>query len=107
MPIKEREKQVKGALAIEPAKITIIFIFESKKQGGYSKQKNKRRRKKCYVLVKKRHVKGEKNDAPVDFENILENQTVQGVVGKLIMSDFYEMDFMKCIQSNLLKRAPL
>ena len=107
MPIKEREKQVKGALAIEPAKITtIIFIFESKKQGGYSKQKNKRRRKKCYVLVKKRHVKGEKNDAPVDFENILENQTVQRV-GKFIMSDFYEMDFMKCIQSNLLKRAPL
>ena len=107
MPIKEREKQVKGALAIEPAKIaTIIFIFESKKQVGYSKQKNKRRRKKCYVLVKKRHVKGEKNDAPVDFENILENQTVQRV-GKFIMSDFYEMDFMKCIQSNLLKRAPL
>ena len=44
--------QIKGTLVIKAAKI-IIVIFENNKQVGRLKHSNKRRRKNCYVLIKK------------------------------------------------------
>ena len=35
-----------------------------------------------------------KHNAPLDFQNILENQTFQKIA-KFIIADFYKMDFMK------------
>ena len=43
---------------------------------------------------RKRHFKGGKPIAPMDFKNILENQTFQRIA-KFIMADFYKMDFIK------------
>ena len=52
---------------IEAAKITIVLIFENKKYVGRLKHSNKRRIKKCYVLIKKRQFKGEKYFTLMDF----------------------------------------
>ena len=52
---------------IEAAKITIVLISENKKYVGRLKHSNKRRSKKCYVLIKKRRIKGEKYITRVDF----------------------------------------
>ena len=48
------------------------------------------------VLIRKRHIKGGKHIAPMDFAEYLENQTFQRIA-KFVMADFYEMDFMKGI----------
>ena len=56
---------------IKTAKTTKNLNLESKKQVDCSKHKNKRKGKKCYVLIKKRHMKGEKQIAPMDFAEYL------------------------------------
>ena len=53
---------------------------------------------KNFVLIKKRHIKGEKQITPMILQNILENQTFQRIA-KFIMVGFHEMDFMKGIGS--------
>ena len=50
--------------------------------------------KKCYVSIKKRHIKGEKHIASKDFAEYLRNSDVSEN-GKFIMTDFCETDFMK------------
>ena len=47
-------------------------------------------------MIRKRHIKGVKHIAPMDFAEILENQTFQKIA-KFIMADFYKMNFMKGI----------
>ena len=47
----------------------------------------KRRSEKCYVLIRKRHIKGGKHIAPMDFAEYLENQTFQRIK-KFVMTDF-------------------
>ena len=47
---------------IETSKIT-----KSKKQVGRLKYRNKRRSKKYYVSIRRRHIKGGKHIAPMDF----------------------------------------
>ena len=53
----------------------LALIFESKKQVGCLKNRKKRRSEKCYVLIKKRHLKGEKHIAPMDVD-VSENSKV-------------------------------
>ena len=44
---------------IEASKITIMVIFEKENSADRSKHRNKKRRKKCYDLIKMRPIKGE------------------------------------------------
>ena len=58
--------------------------------------------KNVMFLIKKRHMKGEKHLAPMDFAeylskwDILENS-------KSVMDDFYKIDFMKVIAKNWMR----
>ena len=51
---------------------------------------------KIFVLIRKRHIKGGKHIAPMNFAEYLEKQTFQRIA-EFIMSDFDKMDFMKGI----------
>ena len=65
---------------IEAAKITLILIFNNNKWVGHLKCSNKRRTRKCNVLIKKKiHQRGKMH------HSVSENSKV------------YEMDFMKGI----------
>ena len=81
---------------IEVVKITIVLIFENKKEVGSSKNNNKRKSKKCYVLIKKRHIKSEKYVTPVDFAEHLRKSDLSEN-SKFITIDSYEIDSMKVI----------
>ena len=61
---------------IDEEKIAIIIIFENKKQVDRLKHSNKRRSKKCYVLIKKYSSKIKKHIIPMDFEERLEKSDV-------------------------------
>ena len=55
--------------------------------------RNKRRSEKCYVLIKKRRIKGEKRIAPMDFAEHLENQTFQRIAylyGRFLRNGLHE-----------------
>ena len=49
-----------------------------------------KRSKKCYVLIRKRYIKGEKHIAPMDFAEYLRKSDVSETA-KFIMADFYDM----------------
>ena len=76
------------------AKITIILIFEKKKQIVRSKHNNKRRSKKCYVMILKRLIKGEKYITPMDSaerlrkSDLSENSKVY--YGRLLQNGLHE-----------------
>ena len=75
--IKLINNQLKGALVIETVKITRILIFGSKNQVDHSKHRNKKRIKKCHVLIfEKRHMKEEKDIASMDFAEYLRKSDV-------------------------------
>ena len=76
---------------IDPAKITTIIIFESKKYVSRSKHRNKKRSGKCYVLIKK-DISNKKHFAQMDFAEYLRKSEVQRKA-KFIMAGFYEMKF--------------
>ena len=69
---------------------------------GRLKHGNKRRSKKCYVLIKKRHMKGEKHLALMDFAEYLRKWDILGN-SKSVMEDFYKIDFMKIIAKNWMR----
>ena len=62
-------------------------------------------------MIKKRHIKGEKHIAPMDFAEHLRKSEVSENSKVYYMVDFYEMDFMEGIGSkvdemyNILKPA--
>ena len=59
---------------IEAAKITTILMkHKNKKKVDHLKY---RRSKKCYVLIRKRHIKGGKHIAPMDFAEYLRKSDV-------------------------------
>ena len=53
--LNQTSQSIDSTLVIDPAKITAIIIFESKKYISRSKHRNKKISGKCYVLIKKRH----------------------------------------------------
>ena len=59
----------------------------------------KKEAKKCCVLAKKRHIKGEKYITPMDFAEHLRKSDVSENRKVYYMVDFYEMDFTKVIGS--------
>ena len=61
---------------IDEEKVAIIIIFENKKYVDRLKHSNKRRSKKCYVLIKKYTSKIKKHIIPMDFEESLEKSDV-------------------------------
>ena len=50
-------------------------------------------------MIKKRHIKGEKHIAPMDFAEHLRKSEVSENSKVYYMVDFYEMDFMEGIGS--------
>ena len=76
---------------IEAVKLTIIFFW---KQEISSKQSNKGRSKKCYVLIKKMHIKVKTFIIPMNFvehlrkSNVSENSKVY--YGRLLRYRLYE-----------------
>ena len=55
--LNQLSQSINSTFVVDPAKITTIIIFESKKYVSRSKHRNKKRSGKCYVLIKKRHIK--------------------------------------------------
>ena len=69
--------------------------FESKQQVGRSKDRNKRRSKKCQALIKKRHIKGRKYVAPINFAEYL---------NKLEISENSKVYYEQFLQNRLHER---
>ena len=72
-----------------------LLFFESKQNVRCLKHRKHKRSKKCYVLIFKKDISKVKNTLlKWILQNISENQTFQRTP-KFVMTDFYEMDFMK------------
>ena len=84
---------------IDPAKITTIIIFESKKYVSCSKHRNKKRSGKFYVLIKKKTYQIKKHIAQMDFAEYHRKSEEYQRTAKFIMAGFCEMDFMKQVRN--------